>query len=103
MPYCPKCKYEYREGIVTCPDCDEALVTELEEDAPDSNLVVVGTYLIAAEAEMAKLKLENHDIPAVVVGSLTSQCTPLFGIAEVRLLARERDATRAKQILQEQE
>ena len=31
MPWCPKCKNEYREGITTCVDCNEALVEDLSE------------------------------------------------------------------------
>lgn len=31
MPWCPKCKNEYREGIATCADCDVELVESLEE------------------------------------------------------------------------
>lgn len=26
MPYCPKCKIEYRDGYLNCPDCGEPLV-----------------------------------------------------------------------------
>ena len=33
MSWCPKCKNEYRAGIEICPDCNEALVEELSEDA----------------------------------------------------------------------
>ncbi|MCR4787847.1 MAG: hypothetical protein K5888_04605 [Lachnospiraceae bacterium] len=29
MAWCPKCKYEYREGITVCPDCDCELVDDL--------------------------------------------------------------------------
>ncbi len=32
MPYCPKCKAEYREGFKFCVDCKVPLVSELEED-----------------------------------------------------------------------
>lgn len=30
MPWCPKCKTEYREGFTTCADCNVELVEELE-------------------------------------------------------------------------
>ncbi len=30
--WCPKCQNEYREGIVICPECNTALVEELESD-----------------------------------------------------------------------
>lgn len=29
MPFCPKCKYEYKEGIEMCSDCGVPLVKEL--------------------------------------------------------------------------
>ncbi|MCR5268291.1 MAG: hypothetical protein K6E16_07235 [Lachnospiraceae bacterium] len=31
MPWCPNCKYEYKEGITVCADCGAALVDSLEE------------------------------------------------------------------------
>ena len=31
MPWCPKCKNEYRAGIAICPDCKEELMEELTE------------------------------------------------------------------------
>ncbi len=30
--YCPKCKNEYRKGIEICPECNETLVEELQEE-----------------------------------------------------------------------
>lgn len=33
MPWCPKCKNEYREGITECSDCKTALVDELAEES----------------------------------------------------------------------
>ncbi|MCH5265287.1 MAG: hypothetical protein J1F02_05260 [Lachnospiraceae bacterium] len=37
MPWCPKCRNEYVEGITTCVDCGVELVDELpEEIAPDA-------------------------------------------------------------------
>lgn len=32
MPWCPKCKMEYREGIEICSDCKIELVSELPEE-----------------------------------------------------------------------
>ena len=31
MPWCPNCKYEYKEGIKICADCGAELVDSLEE------------------------------------------------------------------------
>ena len=35
MPWCPKCKLEYIEGIKVCPDCKTALVDSLDDIATD--------------------------------------------------------------------
>ena len=32
MPWCPKCKNEYRKGIIVCADCNTPLVDELVEE-----------------------------------------------------------------------
>ena len=31
MPWCPKCRNEYREGIAVCAECGVELVDSLEE------------------------------------------------------------------------
>lgn len=31
MPWCPVCKEEYKEGIITCPECKTELVDSLED------------------------------------------------------------------------
>lgn len=31
MPWCPVCKEEYKDGIITCPECHATLVASLEE------------------------------------------------------------------------
>ncbi|MCR5830026.1 MAG: hypothetical protein K6F93_06760 [Lachnospiraceae bacterium] len=38
MPWCPKCRTEYQEGIEKCADCGSDLVDELpEEEIPEEN------------------------------------------------------------------
>lgn len=37
MPYCPKCKAEYREGFKVCVDCKVPLVQTLEETNEESS------------------------------------------------------------------
>ena len=49
MPYCPKCKAEYREGITECADCHVPLVDSLPE-----------------EAKLESGEIENSDLPEIV-------------------------------------
>ncbi len=46
--WCPKCRYEYREGITVCPDCGTPLVESLEEYDREQTRIV-------AEKEAAEL------------------------------------------------
>ncbi len=39
MPYCPKCRYKYVDGITICPDCECELVDELENNANTSDVL----------------------------------------------------------------
>lgn len=39
MPWCPKCRCEYEDGVMRCADCDVELVTR-EEDIVDWQLLV---------------------------------------------------------------
>lgn len=43
MPWCPKCKNEYREGITTCSDCNVPLVEDLNEVVSDDKKLVFTT------------------------------------------------------------
>ena len=31
MPYCPKCRYEYKPTVEICPDCGKKLVAEFKQ------------------------------------------------------------------------
>lgn len=57
MPWCPKCKYEYREGITKCADCDVELVDELPIEEPEEMKEVPNELLEEIDEEM-KEKLE---------------------------------------------
>lgn len=103
MPFCPKCKYEYREGFTVCPDCDLKLVPKLhEEPKPEYiDLVEVVNYMTDIEAQEAKLLLESHGIPSVIQGSTLSQTYSLATIAfgGVKILVREEHVARARKVL----
>lgn len=105
MPYCPKCKYEYRPGIEKCPDCDVKLVDKLhEEPTPEPeylDLVQVGSFMYAAEAHEARLHLEANGIKAAVAGDVMTSINPAYMIADggAKLLVPRADADRARELL----
>ena len=54
MPWCPKCKEEYREGITVCADCQVELVDSLEdieEESQDEALAVEDVEAADAASE----------------------------------------------------
>ena len=71
MPFCPKCRYEYKAGIAVCPDCDEKLVDSLPEEPPETqpeyeNWVPLARLTSSQFAEMVLETLHAKEIPAVI-------------------------------------
>ena len=69
--WCPKCRYEYREGITVCPDCGTPLVESLEEyDREQTRIVAEKEAAELARAQAAQAAdysaddLEEEDSPA---------------------------------------
>ena len=107
MPYCPECRYEYRAGFSRCPDCDVSLVEELPEEKVERPVetVCVGSYQFEIDAQMAKTKLEAHNIPSYLVNevmSVTSDISIVAADRGVRLYVRKEDAREARTALAEQ-
>jgi hypothetical protein len=76
MPYCPKCRYEYRKGITNCPDCGEWLVDDLpdaidedsyEEDSLYEDWLQLARLTSYQYAEMIIEGLRSKNIPAVIL------------------------------------
>ncbi len=59
MPWCPKCKYEYVEGIKICPDCKTALVESLD-DVNDEELIEDDYEFDESEDESAFEEVEEN-------------------------------------------
>jgi excisionase family DNA binding protein len=106
VPFCPKCKYEYVEGIELCPDCDLKLVPELhpnyrnpEDRQEPADLVVIATFMSAPHADMAKLHLDSAGIDSALVGDTAYPITPIPMFSRISLMVRQEDAERARDVL----
>jgi hypothetical protein len=70
MPYCPNCRYEYKEDIKECPDCGAFLADKLkEEESPQGiNYVPLRTLPSRLYAEMLQEALKKEGIPSIIKG-----------------------------------
>jgi len=69
MPFCPKCKYEYKTGSDVCPDCNTALVDSLAKDDSQEthqDWIPLARLTSSQYAEMVMEALRAKDIPAVI-------------------------------------
>jgi hypothetical protein len=76
MPFCPKCRYEYRPDISVCPDCNEKLlsylpdlsVSEARDDSANSrNWIPLARFDSQITAEMIIDVLRSKGLPAVLL------------------------------------
>lgn len=105
MPFCPKCRYEYRPDIKKCPDCDVPVVDVLppEPEGPEwVDLVTVATFMFEPQAQEARLKLDSQGIHAMISNEKMAQMDIALVFADrgVGVMVRREDAARAREVLE---
>jgi len=105
--FCPKCRYEYREGIAECPDCAVKLIDKLspEPEPQYQELITVLATSDQAELLMAKALLEDAEIDFFAKGDGIVDLfgagrlgfNPVVGALEIQV--RPEDVEDAKVIL----
>src|SRR5689334_16565117 len=103
MPFCPRCRSEYRPGFSRCADCDVALVDALPAPPPEDPSegwmeIYRGSEL---QSNVVRAALEESDIPTLSpdeqVSTLGWYAPGTFNF--VRVLVKASDAARAKEVL----
>jgi len=111
MPFCPKCRLEYRPGITFCPDCEKHLVDEMPEPPmkpkePDysKDWVPLAQFGTQAYGAIIEEGFKSLGIPVTVlsgaghfgqIGAMGTAFLPIEG-AYIILVPRE-DVDRADQ------
>lgn len=69
MSWCPKCKYEYREGFKICSNCNIELVEKLDEKIELIETFSQEEFLVTAkdelQANMIEALLNSNNIPVL--------------------------------------
>lgn len=116
MPFCPKCKYEYRPEISECPDCDVRLVTSLplEPEAAEEkqyDWIPLARITSPQYGSMILEILRNKGIPAILsdssghfskIGAVgMSSFQPVAGVGTTLLVPKEyvEDAAHEAQVI----
>ncbi|MGK9368805.1 putative signal transducing protein [Melioribacter sp. Ez-97] len=101
---CPKCEYEYVEGIKECPDCGTPLVTREEFEGHllhPEDWVVVYTCSDNIEAEMYKANLESADIETLILSQKDRNYPTVGDLAVIKILVKRDDAESALEIIRD--
>lgn len=88
--WCLSCRGEFRDGVVTCPDCGTPLGSEAPPPDPDEPLEAVFQSADASLLPVLKSVLRGAGIPFVVQGDEAQSLYPLGafgGGTEHRLLS----------------
>ena len=102
--FCPTCGAEYREGFVKCADCGVALVNEppsKEDDIQYIEMVEVFSTYNSGDIAVIKSVLDAEGIHYYFSGESTLMM--IAAGAYARLLVKQDQADRARNILQEME
>lgn len=101
---CPKCEYEYVDGITKCADCGSELIAveDFEGDLvhPD-DWVIIKTFSEEYEANMVKANLEGAEIETLLLGQKDRSYPAVGDLAIIKILVKKSDAEDAAQIIED--
>lgn len=105
MPVCPKCNYEYVEGITICPDCGSALISEdeLEEfnKREEEDWVLVYTSFDEFEVDMIIGNLESAGISTSKLSQKDHSFPAPGDLSVVKLMVSKNDVQAALEFIED--
>jgi len=99
---CPKCEYEYVEGIKVCPDCGTTLISVEDFEGHlvhPKDWIIVYTCDEPYEAEMFKPNLESAGIDALILSQKDKSFPAMGDLSVVKLLVKKTDQQTAIEII----
>lgn len=105
MPFCPKCREEFRENFTVCLECNVALVETLENEADQVAELEVACNLTDEQvAHIIRGYLESEGIPCVLENvTFHAAPAPETGLTQARLWVQKTDAQAARNLIAEHE
>jgi len=114
MPFCPKCRYEYINGIGDCPDCGVRLVEKLKEEESkeesikgeegeanqETDFVPLRHYNSRFSIETLQEALEKEGITAIVINreDIIKVIDIRFPVSKLIIWVPDKDFEKAQEI-----
>lgn len=99
---CPKCEYEYVDGITVCADCGTKLIDKSEFEGHlvhPSDWQIVYTTGESYKAQMLKANLEGAGIECTLLQQNDSSFPTVGDLSVIKLLVRKSDSENALEII----
>ena len=103
MPFCPKCRFEYKEGVKECPDCGARLVDQPPGESPPEtpNFVPLKNLPSRLYAQMLQEALKNEGIASMIKGDegIPLRTTTVhIPVSKITIWVPKKDMHRAEEI-----
>lgn len=102
--FCPKCKSEYKSGIIKCPECGVDLVQELPQET-ESKFADIETEEILATFSIADVVLIRSILDAEHIDYYFKGESSLYvvkpRVGQVKLMVKRKDVDIVRELLKD--